>query len=59
MTIKRHRVPGAPPPPRGVKYHDATEADGWLYVTGQLPSDPRSPSRALAGRHRSSGGEDV
>jgi 2-iminobutanoate/2-iminopropanoate deaminase len=44
MTIKRHRVPGAPPPPRGVKYHDATEADGWLYVTGQLPSDPRSPS---------------
>ena len=42
--IKRHRVSAAPPPPVGVKYHDATEADGWLHVTGQLPADPRSPS---------------
>jgi 2-iminobutanoate/2-iminopropanoate deaminase len=42
--ITRHRVAAAPPPPVGVKYHHATEADGWLYVTGQLPADPRAPS---------------
>ena len=42
--IRRHRVAAAPPPPAGVKYHHATEADGWLYVTGQLPADARSPS---------------
>ena len=42
--IKRHRIPHAPPPPRGVKYHHATEADGWLHVTGQLPTDPTSPA---------------
>jgi 2-iminobutanoate/2-iminopropanoate deaminase len=42
--IKRHLVPSAPPPPVGVKYHHATEADGWLYVTGQLPANPDSPS---------------
>src|SRR4029077_5874203 len=40
----RHHAWAAPPPPVGVKYHDATEADGWLHVTGQLPADPRSPS---------------
>lgn len=38
--IKRHWVANAPPPPRGVHYHHACEAGGWLYVTGQLPSDP-------------------
>lgn len=42
--IRRHRIAGAPAPPAGVKYHHATEAAGWLYVTGQLPADPRSPS---------------
>jgi 2-iminobutanoate/2-iminopropanoate deaminase len=42
--IKRNRVAAAPPPPAGVRYHHATEADGWLYVTGQLPTDPRAPS---------------
>ena len=42
--IKRHHVSAAPPPPVGVKYHHATEADGWLYVTGQLPADPQAPS---------------
>jgi reactive intermediate/imine deaminase len=41
--IRRHRV-SAGPPPVGVKYHHASEANGWLYVTGQLPADPRSPS---------------
>ncbi|HEY5203473.1 MAG TPA: RidA family protein [Roseiarcus sp.] len=42
--IKRHSVSAAPAPPVGVKYHHATEADGWLYVTGQLPANPDSPS---------------
>jgi 2-iminobutanoate/2-iminopropanoate deaminase len=44
QMIKRHLIPHAPPPPRGVKYHHATEADGWLHVTGQLPTDPASPA---------------
>jgi 2-iminobutanoate/2-iminopropanoate deaminase len=42
--IKRLLVPHAPPPPQGVKYHHAAGADGWLYVTGQLPADPASPA---------------
>ena len=42
--ITRHRVSAAPPPPVGVRYHHAMEADGWLYVTGQLPADPQAPS---------------
>jgi 2-iminobutanoate/2-iminopropanoate deaminase len=42
--IKRHFVSAAPAPPGGVKYHHATEADGWLYVTGQLPADPHASS---------------
>jgi 2-iminobutanoate/2-iminopropanoate deaminase len=42
--ITRHFVSAAPPPPVGVRYHHATEADGWLYVTGQLPADPQAPS---------------
>ncbi|MCI0429707.1 MAG: RidA family protein [Rhodospirillales bacterium] len=46
--IKRHFVAKAPPPPHGVKYHHATEADGWLYVTGQLPTDPAAPASPLA-----------
>lgn len=46
--ITRHFVPGAPPPPRGVVYHHATEADGWLYVTGQLPVDPNAPEAPFA-----------
>jgi len=41
--IKRHFVRHAPPPPRGVTYNHATQANGWLYVTGQLPSDAFAP----------------
>jgi len=43
--IKRHVVPAAPPPPTGVTYAHASEANGWLYVTGQLPTDPADPAR--------------
>jgi reactive intermediate/imine deaminase len=46
--IKRHFVANAPPPPRGVVYHHAAEADGWLYVTGQLPADPNAPQAPFA-----------
>lgn len=46
--IKRHFIKDAPPPPKGVKYHHASEADGWLYVTGQLPSDPSAPASLFA-----------
>ena len=45
--IKRHFVSKAPPPPNGVKYAHASEAAGWLYVTGQLPTDPAAPASAL------------
>ena len=30
-----------------MKYHHATEAGGWLYVTGQLPSDASNPVAAF------------
>ena len=47
-AISRHRVPGAPQPPKGVRYHHATEAAGWLHVTGQLPSIPGRPEAPFA-----------
>ena len=47
MTIRRHHVAAAPPPPPGVHYHHATQAGGFLYVTGQLPTDPDNPAGAL------------
>ena len=50
--IKRHRVSAAPPPPVGVKYHHATEAAGWLYVTGQLPADPARRQRRFRSESR-------
>ncbi|BCJ89630.1 reactive intermediate/imine deaminase [Terrihabitans soli] len=37
-------VPGAPPPPPSAKYSHAVEAGGLLFVTGQLPIDPKSPA---------------
>lgn len=45
--VKRHFVAKAPPAPKGVKYHHASEADGWLHVTGQLPVDPSAPASPL------------
>jgi 2-iminobutanoate/2-iminopropanoate deaminase len=45
--LKRHLIAAAPPPPIGVKYHHSTEADGWLYVTGQLPVYLEDPAGDL------------
>lgn len=45
--IKHHFVDAAAPP--ASPYHHAVEADGWLYVTGQLPTDPKDPSAPLPG----------
>jgi 2-iminobutanoate/2-iminopropanoate deaminase len=43
-----HVVAQASPPPPSSLYSHAVQADGWLYVTGQLPTDPDAPSEALA-----------
>ena len=43
--IKHHFVEKAAPP--ASPYHHAVEADGWLYVTGQLPTDPKDPQAPL------------
>jgi 2-iminobutanoate/2-iminopropanoate deaminase len=40
-------VPDASPPPPSSLYSHAVEAAGWLYVTGQLPSDPDMPDADL------------
>ena len=42
-----HVVPNASPPPPSSLYSHAVEAAGWLYVTGQLPSDPDAPDKDL------------
>jgi 2-iminobutanoate/2-iminopropanoate deaminase len=51
MTTQKihHVVPDASPPPPSSLYSHAVEAAGWLYVTGQLPTDPGAPASALAG----------
>ena len=41
-------VPGAPPPPPTAPYSHAVRAGEFLFVTGQLPTDPRTGDR-LAG----------
>lgn len=42
-----HFVPNASPPPPSAMYSHAVQADGWLYVTGQLPTDPDAPTTEL------------
>jgi len=42
-----HFVPNASPPPPSAMYSHAVQADGWLYVTGQLPTDPDDPAADL------------
>ncbi len=43
-----HVVPDASPPPPSSLYSHSVEAAGWLYITGQLPTDPDAPAAALA-----------
>jgi enamine deaminase RidA (YjgF/YER057c/UK114 family) len=38
-------VPGAPEPV--APFSHATEVDGWVFVTGQMPTWPGEPQRAL------------
>ena len=40
-------VPNASPPPHSSRYSHAVGAAGWLYVTGQLPTDPDDPTGPL------------
>lgn len=48
MTGKIHHIaPDASPPPPSSLYSHAVQADGWLYVTGQLPTDPDAPAAPL------------
>ncbi|KAF1031176.1 MAG: RutC family protein [Pseudomonas sp.] len=42
-----HFVPNAAPPPPSAMYSHAVQADGFLYVTGQLPTDPDEPTAEL------------
>ncbi len=51
-----HRITAAPSPVAPVFSH-ATEADGWVFVTGQMPTDPDDdgaplPAGAAAQTHR-------
>jgi reactive intermediate/imine deaminase len=40
-------VAGAPPPPPTAPYSHAVRAGDYLFVTGQLPTDPRSGDRLV------------
>lgn len=42
-----HIVPDASPPPPSSMWSHAVEAQGFLYVTGQLPTDPDAPDAPL------------
>ena len=46
-SIAFHQVPTAAAPPSSARYSHAVEANGWLYVTGQLPIDPDAPEAPL------------
>lgn len=48
MTGPRfHMVPGAPRPV--APFSHAVETDGWIFLTGQMPTDPDAPDAALPG----------
>ncbi len=42
MDLEFLMVPGAPPPPPTAPYSHAVRAGDFLFVTGQLPSDPKT-----------------
>ena len=49
MDLEFLMVAGAPPPPPTAPYSHAVRAGEFLFVTGQLPADPRDGSRLVAG----------
>ena len=45
MSLIRHTIKGAPQAP--APYSHATEADGLVFVTGQMPNNPADPGAPL------------
>jgi 2-iminobutanoate/2-iminopropanoate deaminase len=46
MTLPIHHMVSSGPKPVGPFSH-AVEADGWVFVTGQMPTDPNAPDAPL------------
>src|SRR5438552_14732765 len=49
MDLEYLMVPGAPPPPPTAPYSHAVRAGDFLFVTGQIPSDPKTGDRLVPG----------
>ena len=49
MDLEFLMVPGAPPPPPTAPYSHAVRAGEFLFVTGQIPADPRTGDRLVPG----------
>lgn len=47
MTLEFLTIAGAPPPPPTAPYSHAVRAGDYLFVTGQLPTDPRTGDRLV------------
>lgn len=45
MLPIHHMIPGGPRPV--APFSHAVEADGWVFVTGQMPTDPSAPDAPL------------
>jgi len=45
MTLLHHLVAAGPRPV--APFSHAVEADGWVFVTGQMPTDPAAPDAPL------------
>src|SRR5216684_7637499 len=49
MDLEFLMVPGAPPPPPTAPYSHAVRPGDFLFVTGQIPSDPKTGDRLVPG----------
>ena len=45
MSLLHHLIAGGPRPV--APFSHAVEADGWVFVTGQMPTDPDAPDAPL------------